>query len=62
MALIKSLSGKGCLIFSDSWYRSIDLIKNLSEKYFEIITCLRSNTINLPNKIELNDSSKKKCS
>ena len=59
MTLIKSLSGKGYHNFYDSWYGSIYLIKDLSEKGYEIITFLRVNAKNLPNKIDLNNSSKK---
>ena len=44
MTLINRLPGKGYHIFCHSWYGSIDLIKNLSEKGCEIITCLRENT------------------
>ena len=57
--MVDRLPGKGYRIFSDSWYALVDLVKDISEKNFTIITSLRSNTSDLPNKESIDNSSKK---
>ena len=57
--LVDRLPGTGYRIFCDSWYASVDLVKDMTEKNFSIITSLRSNAIDLPNKELISNSSKK---
>ena len=58
ITLVKRLKESGYRIYCDSWYGSIALIKELSLKGFEIITTLRANAKDLPDKEKLEKSSK----
>ena len=58
ITLVNRLKESGYRIYCDSWYGSIALIKELSLKGFAVITTLRENTKDLPNKEKLEKSSK----
>ena len=58
LTLVKELE-KGHLIIFDSWYDNINLCKDLTRMGFNYISVLRNNSADLPDKIKLDNSSKK---
>ena len=58
LSLVKNIENSGRTLFFDSWYSSISLIHKLTIKGFRVVTTLRKNAKNIPNKVDLENSSK----
>ena len=57
--LLSKHENKGYIIFFDIWYSSISLLNILTKKGFKVISTLRVNDKNFPDKTSLENSSKK---
>ena len=58
LSLIVNIGNRGRILFFNSWYSSISLIHKPTNKGFRVVTTLRKNAKNLPNKEDLENSSK----
>ena len=58
LKVLSKHENKGYRIFFDSWYSSISLNNILTKKGFQVISTLRLNAKNFPDKTSLENSSK----